>query len=440
MEGQWKECLRCSLPFMVGKVKIFLQGARKGGWFPHPGKEGVRIPSRERKWRMTAEDKRPAGGRWLRPAIMVTLLAISLALVLVFHFGLARDVVFSHFFYLPVVLAALWWEWKGLGVAAFLSVLLLLSHAASGLEVTMWAEVVRGLSLLVVGGVVAFLSRRQRQLNRELEDHYRELERVVEERTAELREKNLELEAYAQTVSHDLNAPLLVITGFLELLKERAGEKLDGEEREYLERMERAASRMGRLIDSLLAYARADAGPPSLEVVDPGEVFREVAMERALDLENLRAGVEIDEGIPPVKADPVRLQQVFSNLLDNALKYRRPDVPPRIRLGWRPEGRMVCVYLRDNGMGIEPGRAEEIFQPFRRLLSCEEPGLGLGLSIVRKAVESWGGRIWVESEPGLGSAFFFTLPAVEGSEQGEDPTGHGSWDQERADRKPSRKR
>ncbi|MDI7253292.1 MAG: histidine kinase dimerization/phospho-acceptor domain-containing protein, partial [Actinomycetota bacterium] len=228
-------------------------------------------------------------GRWSRFSILAVLLAASLALVLVFHLGLKKDVVFSHFFYLPVVLAALWWDWKGLSVAASLFALLLLSHAASGLQVSMWVEVVRGLSLIMVGCVVAYLSRRQGQLHGELENHYRELERVVEERTAELREKNRELEAYAQTVSHDLNAPLVVITGFLELLKERAGDRLGEEEKEYLERMEKAAERMGRLISSLLAYARASAGPASLEVVDPGEVFREVAMERALDLENLQA-------------------------------------------------------------------------------------------------------------------------------------------------------
>lgn len=348
---------------------------------------------------------------WLRFGALAAVLAASLALVIVFHFGLGKDVVFSHFFYLPVVLAALWWDWRGIAVPVFLFGLLVLTHALSGLQVSMWVEVARGLSFLLVGCVVAYLSRRRGQLYEELEDHYRGLERVVEERTAELREKNRELEAYAQTVSHDLNAPLVVISGFLELLKDRAADKLGEEEKEYLERMEKATERMGRLISSLLVYARAGAEPASLEVVDPGEVFREVAMERALDLENLQAEVRVEDGIPPVKADPVRLQQVFSNLLDNALKYRRPDAPPRIRLGWRPEGEMVCLYLGDNGMGIEPERAGEIFMPFRRLLSCEEPGLGLGLPIVKKAVESWGGSIWVESEPGKGAVFFFTVPA-----------------------------
>ncbi|MBC7252516.1 MAG: hypothetical protein H5T72_00915 [Actinobacteria bacterium] len=346
----------------------------------------------------------------LRFCALAAILAASLALVVVFHFGLGKDVVFSHFFYLPVVLATLWWDWRGVAVPAFLFGLLILSHALSGLQVSMWVEVARGLSFILVGCVVAYLSRRKGQLYEELEDHYRGLERVVEARTAELREKNRELEAYAQTVSHDLNAPLVVISGFLELLKDRAADRLGEEEKEYLERMEKATERMGRLISSLLTYARVGAEPASLEVVDPGEVFREVAMERAVDLENLQAEVEVEEGIPPVMADPVRLQQVFSNLLDNALKYRRPDAPLRIRLGWRSEGEMVCLYIGDNGMGIEPGKAEEIFMPFRRLLSCEEPGLGLGLPIVKRAVESWGGSIWVESEPGKGAVFFFTVP------------------------------
>ncbi len=355
--------------------------------------------------------------RWVRISLLAVLMAMSLTLVSIFHFRLNKDVVFTHFFYLPVVLAAFWWDWSGLSVAVALFAALLISHTVSGLQVSLWQETIRGSSFIIVGCVVAYLSWRGKQLRGELEDHYRGLERAVEERTAELREKNRELEAYAQTVSHDLNAPLVVIKGFLELLRERAGERLDGEETEYLERMEKAAERMGRLIDSLLEYARASAGTASLEVVDPKESFREVVKERALEMENLGAEVEVDESIPLVAVDRVRLQQVLSNLLDNALKYRRPDVPPRIRLGWRPEGDTVCLYLRDNGMGIEPGKAEEIFQPFTRLHSCEEHGLGLGLSIVKKAVESWGGRIWVESEPGRGTVFFLTLP----------PAGKRGW-------------
>ncbi|MGQ9705273.1 MAG: sensor histidine kinase [Actinomycetota bacterium] len=350
---------------------------------------------------------------WARFSLLAVLLAACVVLVMVFHHVRGKDVVFSHFFYLPVALAALWWSWRGVGVAAFLAALLLVSHALGDLGVSIWEEVARGTSFMAVGCVVAYLGQGQKRLLAALEDHRQELERVVEERTTELREKNRELELYAQTVSHDLNAPLVVISGFLELLRERAGERLGEEEKEYLERMERAAERMGRLINTLLAYARAGADPTSLQVVDPGEVFREVAMERVLELENLGAHVEVDDGIPLVKADPLHLQQVFSNLMDNALKYRRPDTPPQVRLGWRPEGNMVCLYLRDNGMGIDPRKAWEVFQPFRRLYACEEPGLGLGLSIVRKAVESWGGRIWLESEPGKGSVFFFTLPTVD---------------------------
>lgn len=347
--------------------------------------------------------------------VMLALLVVSLALVLVFHFRLESDVVFSHFFYLPVVLAALWWEWKGVSVAVFLFAVLVISHAASGLEMSLWMEKARGFSFLLVGCVVAFLSRRQRELREDLEEHSRELERKVEERTAELRERNRELEAYAHTVSHDLNAPLVIITGFVDLLKERAGEMLGEEGREYLERIGKAAERMGRLTSSLLTYARVGASPGNLEVVDPEEIFREVAMERNPEMERLGVELIISPDFPLVKADPTRLQQVFSNLLDNAIKYRSEESTLRLELGWRGEGEQVCIYLRDNGVGIDPREVEEIFQPFRRLRSSEEPGLGLGLSIVKRAVEGWGGRVWVESEPDQGSTFFFTVPAAEGA-------------------------
>lgn len=158
-----------------------------------------------------------------------------------------------------MVLAALWWNWKGFSIAVFLSVTLITPHLVSGLEVSLWTEWARCASLLLVGTVVAGLSLRRRKLEGDLVAHACTLEEKVGERTRQLQEKNRELEAYAHTISHDLTAPLVVIEGYTELLREKGGDSIREEEREYLQRIEKAVERMRRLTRSLLDYARAGA-------------------------------------------------------------------------------------------------------------------------------------------------------------------------------------
>jgi len=344
----------------------------------------------------------------LRLALIAVLSAASFALLYWFHFLRRSDAIFTHFFYLPIALAALWWDWKGFPVAVVLSLVLVVSHLLSGLEISLWMELVRCASFLLVGAVVAALSLSRRRLEEDLAAHAYALEERVEERTRQLQEKNRELEAYAHTISHDLTAPLVVIEGYAELLREKGGDFL-GEEKEYLQRIETAVERMRRLTRSLLDYARAGAaaGEGSADV---GNVLREVVMERFLDLKRKGVELEMAEDLPCIKADPYRLQQVFANLLDNALKYMGENPRPRIEVGWRAEGLAACVFFRDNGMGIEAEDLEEVFQPFHRLSTYGEPGLGIGLSTVRRLVEGWGGRVWVESAPGEGCTFFFTAP------------------------------
>lgn len=357
----------------------------------------------------------------LRIALVAAMSAASLALIFCFHFLRHSDVLFTHFFYLPVVLAALWWDWKGFPIAVFLSVTLVASHLMSGLEVSLWVEWARCASVLLVGAVVAGLSLRRRKLERDLVAYARTMEEKVGERTRQLQEKNRELEAYAHTISHDLTAPLVVIEGYAELLREKGGDSMREEEREYLQRIEKAVERMRRLTSSLLDYARAGAaageGP-----ADAGAVLREVLAERCLDLERKGWEVEVAEDLPCIKADSLRLQQVFANLLDNAIKYMGDNPKPRIRVGWHPEGSMARLFFQDNGMGIEAGDMEEVFLPFRRLSNYGEPGLGIGLSTVKRLVEGWGGRVWVESAPGEGSTFYFTALLRDVSRnEGEEP-------------------
>ena len=352
-----------------------------------------------------------------RGFLLGLLLAACLLLVYHFHYQLGSDILFTHFFYLPVVLAGMWWEYRGLSVAAFLSAVLLLSHVASRIDVSIWLEAVRCGSLLLVGTVVAELRRRWRLSEEETSRYARDLERMVEERTRELQEKNRELEAYSYTISHDITAPLVVIEGYVDLLLERKGEVLEEGDREYLERIRRSAERIEYLARSLLEYARAGTPAGEAHQVNPREVLLQVFMER--DAEIAARGVEVilPEEMPPVELDPLRLQQVFSNLLDNSLKFMGENPHPRIEVGWEPCGEegWMCIRFADNGKGIERDRLKDVFKPFCRLSSSEEPGLGIGLSTVRRAVEGWGGEVWVESEPGKGATFFLTAPRAQGN-------------------------
>ncbi|MBC7229488.1 MAG: hypothetical protein H5T74_03730 [Actinobacteria bacterium] len=342
------------------------------------------------------------------------LLAVGVFLIAWFHHVEKSDVVFTHFLYLPVVLASLWWGYRGLGAAAAICLVLLVSRLLGTLEVSLWLDLARSASLLLVGTVVAALSERRGRLEEGLVRQSRELEARVEERTRELRERNRDLEAYSYTISHDLLAPLVVIEGFAELLLERKGEELGEEGKEYAERILKAVERMRRLTSSLLEYARAGRAEGETEAVNPGDAARELLAEREMELRRLGAEVLVREGLPAVMVDPVKLSQVLSNLLDNALKYAHQDRAPRIEIGGEAGEDEALVFVRDNGVGIEAGDLPEVFEPFKRFHGGEEIGLGIGLATVKRAVEAWGGRVWAESVPEEGSTFYFTAPLAAG--------------------------
>ncbi len=346
-------------------------------------------------------------------AFMGLLVAMGLFLMAWFHHVKKSDIVFTHFFYLPVVLAALWWGHRGMWVAVGLCAVLLVSRLFSSLPVSLWVEFARSASFLLVSAVVAELSARRTRLEEDLVRQSRELEQRVEERTRELSEKNRELEAYSYTISHDLIAPLVVIEGFAELLLERKNSELGEEGSEYAERILKAVGRMRHLVSSLLEYARAGKAEGESQVVNPAEMARELLVEREMEVRDRGAIIQVQEGLPSIFVDPLKLNQVLSNLLDNALKYSSEERPPVIEVGGRVAGGEAVVFVQDNGTGIEAEDLPAVFEPFTRFQSGEEPGLGIGLATVKRAVEGWGGRVWVESSPGEGSTFFFTAPLAE---------------------------
>jgi signal transduction histidine kinase len=250
---------------------------------------------------------------------------------------------------------------------------------------------------------------RQRDLAQmEVQRANAELERRIEERTEELQRMNDELQQFAYVASHDLQEPLRTITSFSQLLETRYKARLDQDADEFIGFIVTASRRMTDLINGLLALVRLrktgqPIAPVSLQkLLDDAEVSLQAAIREA--------GACIEHGpLPALVVDHVQFSQVFQNLISNSIKYRRPD-PPRVRVDAKRDSSNWIISLTDNGRGFNQAYAERIFGLFQRLHAREVEGTGMGLSIVRKIVERHGGRIWAESQEGVGSTFYISLP------------------------------
>lgn len=255
----------------------------------------------------------------------------------------------------------------------------------------------------------AATAERLRRAHDELEERVAQRTRELRELSDELARSNAELERFAYIVSHDLKEPLRSITGFSGLLQRKLGPSLEPDTEQYLEFIVGGAKHMQALIDGLLDYARAGAAQEEMRRVEMDQLVSTVLTQLAASVDEAGAQVVV-EPLPPVQGDPIRLVQLFQNLIGNALKFRA-EAPPQIRIRVKDLGRQWQFALSDNGIGIDPKHSQRIFEVFQRLHGREEyTGTGIGLAICKKIVESHGGRIWVEAEPGKGTSFFFTLP------------------------------
>jgi signal transduction histidine kinase len=249
-----------------------------------------------------------------------------------------------------------------------------------------------------------------------LQDARQSLEARVQERTAELNAANKELEAFSYSVSHDLRAPLRHVLGFSEMLQQRAGEQLDEKSRHYLQTMTGAATKMGVLIDDLLAFSRTGRTELAKQRVPLAGLVQEARMEVANDVAGRR--VEwIVHPLPEVDADPSMLRLVLINLLSNAIKYTATREVAQIEVGMEPVHNGECVfYIRDNGVGFDMQYAGKLFGVFQRLHAADEfAGTGIGLANVRRIVHRHGGRTWAEAQVDRGATFYFSLPATRAS-------------------------
>ena len=258
----------------------------------------------------------------------------------------------------------------------------------------------------LVSAVQAALRLRRRQY--EIRDYL--VERA--DRETQLQRLNAELQQFAYITSHDLQEPLRTITNFVQLLAAHFQGTLDAEAAECIKFTVEGAQRMQALISALLAYTRAGGTAPEFTAVDGEALLAGVLGDLQLAIED-QAAVVTHDPLPTVYGDATQLGLVLQNLIGNALKFGGA-APPRIHVAARREGRQWTFSVRDHGIGLEPRHAERIFQVFQRLHTPSEyPGTGIGLAICKKIIERHGGRIWVESRPGAGATFFFTLPAPE---------------------------
>jgi light-regulated signal transduction histidine kinase (bacteriophytochrome) len=235
----------------------------------------------------------------------------------------------------------------------------------------------------------------------------------LKEYAENLKRSNEDLELFAHIATHDLQEPIRGIVAYSQLLHNECKEGKNPQIGKYLKIIENSGLRMNTLVSDLREYSRvrSQARPP--EPVDTGTILSDALNNLRLLINETRASIT-HEKLPVVLADAMQITQVFQNIINNAIKFRRAGVAPEIHISVEPRDRMWQFAIQDNGIGIPKEYHDKIFVLFERLHGRDTyPGTGLGLAVCKRIIERHGGRIWVESEIGTGSTFYFTLPSVQ---------------------------
>ncbi|MBE9503962.1 MAG: type IV pili methyl-accepting chemotaxis transducer N-terminal domain-containing protein [Proteobacteria bacterium] len=239
---------------------------------------------------------------------------------------------------------------------------------------------------------------------------FNDMTNSLNESRNELEKTNKELEDFVYTVSHDLKEPLRGISAFSQFIREDYEEKLDDKGRDYLKRIIKSCSRMRELIDDLLTLSRIGRTKNPFEEVDAKVLVEEVLNRSKHFIDEKKVVINVAEDLPVIYCDKIKMQELFANLISNAIKFIDKS-PPVVEIGYEKRSGEDLFFISDNGIGIDKRYFDKIFEIFQRLnLKEDYKGSGAGLTIVKKVVEEHGGRIWVESLVGEGSTFFFTIP------------------------------
>lgn len=251
-------------------------------------------------------------------------------------------------------------------------------------------------------------------------------EERLQKATRRLAQSNRELEQFTYAASHDLQEPLRMVSSYLQLIRERYEHKLDEDGDIFIGYAVEGAHRMQELVNDLLMLSRVRTAARELRYEDMDKILEVVLANMQITISESHAVVTHD-ALPRIEVDRTQMTQLLQNLISNALKYRSPDKEPVVHIGVQKGRGNYTFSVSDNGIGIEPVYFERIFGMFQRLHTRSEfPGTGVGLAICSKIVERHGGRIWVESVPGEGSVFYFSLPVKQkgdrNADQGDDGT------------------
>jgi signal transduction histidine kinase len=304
------------------------------------------------------------------------------------------------------------------------------SRAHSGVQQSIFLLVILGVAALsglaiVIGRLrrnSANLERRVQERTAELTQTNQQLSSEISERTTveehretlidQLETKNAELEQFTYAVSHDLKSPLITISGFVGTLEGTADRGDLDTLKEDVGRIQKAAVHMQALLDEVLELSRIGRLANTVEDVDLKHVVEDVIALCAGQIEASQVAVDVADGLPLVRADPIRMRQVFQNLIGNAVAHMGVQPNPRINIGVRRDNEETVCYVADNGIGISPEYHEKVFDLFEKL-RAESPGTGIGLALVKRIVVAHNARVWVESEgAGKGSTFCFTVNPI----------------------------
>jgi len=260
----------------------------------------------------------------------------------------------------------------------------------------------------------ADLVEANRSLEREIAEH-KATAAVLEQRSLELARSNDELQQFAYIASHDLQEPLRAIAGFTELIERRYRGQLDAKADRYIDFILNGTNQMQQVIQDLLAYSRVQTKTHEFGLTDANLAVEQALRNLQAAVRDRQAVVGVAGQLPEIYADEIQITQVFQNLIGNALKFQRPGTTPEIRISAAREGDEWRFSVADNGIGIDERHRDRIFMLFQRLHGKGEyEGTGIGLAICKRIVERHGGSIAVESTPGAGSTFTFSIPARNG--------------------------
>jgi light-regulated signal transduction histidine kinase (bacteriophytochrome) len=313
-------------------------------------------------------------------------------------------------------LASAWWGGYGPGIAACLFGLVVAPYFFTRGYNIAHVDVARAMLVLFVSVLVSRVAEGRRRAEHALREANEKLDARVRERTEELEKSNAELQRvnealndFSYSVSHDLQQPLRMITLYAQLLDRKYRAQLNPEANEYVESILSGARHMKLLLEDLLAYSRSvHTSMEHIGTIDANAVLSKVLVNLKNAIEESQAVVEVSK-LPTVRMHEFHLTELFQNLISNAIKYRS-DEPPRIEVGARSEGDFWIFWVADNGIGIAPEYAKQVFGLFKRLHSSDSyEGTGVGLAICERVVERYGGNIWVEPRSPKGSTFYFKV-------------------------------